>query len=57
MAQDKSTPGQVIYPVAVVEVNGFKCRPLLDTGASFIRVVGSPSPSWHHDQFEKNSSI
>ena len=31
--QDKSAPGQVIYPVVVVEVNVFKCRALLDTGA------------------------
>ena len=32
-AQDKSSPGQVIYPVVLVDVNGFKCRALLDTGA------------------------
>ena len=31
-AQDKGT-GKVIYPVVVVEVNGIKCRALLDTGA------------------------
>jgi len=33
MAQDKNAPGQVIYPVVLVEVNGFKCHALLDTGA------------------------
>jgi len=31
-AQDKGT-GKIIYPVVVVEVNGIKCRALLDTGA------------------------
>lgn len=31
-AQNKGTD-QVIYPVVVVEVNGIKCRALLDTGA------------------------
>lgn len=31
-AQDKGS-GKVIYPVVVVEVNGIKCRALLDTGA------------------------
>ena len=31
-AQDKGT-GRVIYPVVLVEVNGIKCPPLLDTGA------------------------
>ena len=31
-AQDKGT-GKVIYPVVLVEVNGIKCRALLDTGA------------------------
>ena len=32
-AQDKNAPGQVIYPVIFIEVNGFKCRAFLDTGA------------------------
>ena len=46
-AQDKSSPGQVIYPVVLVEVNGFKCRALLDTGAgSFIRVICYFGSSW-----------
>ena len=31
-AQDKGT-GKVVYPVVAVEVNGVKCRALLDTGA------------------------
>ena len=31
-AQDKSSPGQVIYSVVLVKVNGFKCHALLDTG-------------------------
>jgi len=31
-AEDNET-GKVIYPVVVVEVNGIKCRALLDTGA------------------------
>lgn len=33
IAQDKSSPGQVIYAVVLVEVNRFRCRALLDTGA------------------------
>ena len=32
-AHDKSASGEVIYLVVLVEVNGFKCCTLLDTGA------------------------